>query len=463
MESREADAILSLPPSDAAAALLNLPEGQWFDRKSGRISPKDLARPLVAFANAEGGTLAIGLHNSTIDGVTSAAENDLRQAPIDFTVPPVRTRCSTILVDGKTILIMGIEPSDTIHTTQAGDCYLRIGDESRRLTLAEQQELTYDRGGKPFEATATDLKVTDLEASLTDAYRHRIGSASTAEMLRARDLLDRRGAVTVAAELLFDDRPQIDFPNAHVRVLTYDSDERGLGSQMTLTNDIRIDGPIPAQITEAASEISRLSPARQQLGESGRFEPAPLIPRDAWLEGLVNAVIHRSYSMMGDHVRVEIFPHRIEISSPGRFPGLADPGSPLTISRYARNPRIARVCADMGITRELGEGIKRIFAEMQRHGLAEPIYRQSASTVTLVLKASDAVATEVLESLPKTARKALDALRLQSRPLGTGQVADLVGIARPTAKRALESLADAGLVKWEGSSSRDPRASWHLL
>ena len=64
------------------------------------------------------------------------------------------------------------------------------------------------------------------------------------------------------------------------------------------------------------------------------------MPRDAWLEGLVNAVVHRSYSLSGDHIRVEIFPNRIEIESPGRFPGLANPQRPLEISRFTEIPEL---------------------------------------------------------------------------------------------------------------------------
>jgi ATP-dependent DNA helicase RecG len=85
-----------------------------------------------------------------------------------------------------------------------------------------------------------------------------------------------------------------------------------------------------------------------------RFEATSIVPPDAWLEDLVNAIIHRSYSMAGDHIRVEIFPNRIEIESPGRFPGLPSLARPSQITRFARNPRIARVCADMGIGQELG-------------------------------------------------------------------------------------------------------------
>lgn len=452
----------TLPPAEAVSVLTSHPENQWFERKSGRIAAKDLARPLIAFANAEGGTLVVGINNGKVDGVSATAENALRQAAIDFTNPPVRHQVSTIDADGHTILIFEVEPGNALHVNQAGDAYLRIGDESRKLSLAEQQELAYDAGTQTFEATTVPLTPSDLSQPLLESYRETIGSSSIESMLHARDLVTREGELTVAAELLFDEHPQQDFPSAHIRVLKYDDDERGVGARMTLAEDRRFDGPIPAQINQAAEFIDRLVPARQRLAASGRFERQPLIPRDAWLEGLVNAAIHRSYSMMGDHIRVEIFPHRIEITSPGRFPGIVNLSSPQSIPRYARNPRIARVCSDMGITRELGEGIRRIYEEMASYGLIEPMYRQSSSTVTLVLRAANAVTPEVLKSLPRSAHTVLNVMRAQNRALSTGQVAELAGIARPTARRALLALAEAELVTWEGTSERDPRASWRI-
>lgn len=225
---------------------------------------------------------------------------------------------------------------------------------------------------------------------------------------------------------------------------------------------MRCEGSIPHQIDEASALIDDWLPKVQALGASGRFEPRPIIPREVWLEGLVNAVVHRSYSMAGDHVRVEIFPNRIEIQSPGRFPGLADPADPMMISRYARNPRIVRVCSDMGIARELGEGIKRIFAEMRRVGLVDPIYTQDPGSVRLVLSATDALPEAVRRRLPKGARELLDILRLENRPMGTGQIADLASVSRPTVLRQLRALQDQKLVIWEGQTPRDPRASWRL-
>lgn len=193
-----------------------------------------------------------------------------------------------------------------------------------------------------------DLSVSDLEAEQLDSCRRAIGSSSVEDMLAARDLIDRRGNLTAAATLLFDARPQREFPSAHVRIVRYGTDQRGTGSQMSLERDTRVEGSIPHQIMAASQHVDKWLPGWQQLGERGLFEARARVPRDAWLEGLVNAVVHRSYSMMGDHICVEIFPNRLEITSPGRFPGIVDTARPLRISRYARNPRIARVCARHG-------------------------------------------------------------------------------------------------------------------
>ncbi|MGO4956943.1 ATP-binding protein [Luteococcus sp. Sow4_B9] len=466
MASKDVDEALTLHDQELLNALVALPEDQWFERKSGRIEAKDLAVALVAMANADGGTIVVGIHDGRVDPPSTKRANDLRQAAMDHTVPPVRVRCKHRSVgDDADVLVLQVEPGEQAHTLVNGTAYLRVGDESRKLSLPQFQELAYDRGNSQFEASPVPLAVSDLSPEQMATYTAAIGAAETTSMLRARDLLTRKGAVTVAACLLFADRPQLEFPSAHVRVLRFGADERGTGGSMTLEEaaDIRVDGSLPVQIAEAAAHIERLLPKWRQLGPEGLFAPRSRIPRDAWLEGLVNAVVHRSYSMAGDHIRVEIFPNRIEITSPGRFPGIVDPTRPLEITRYARNPRIARVCADLGITRELGEGIQRIFAEMRRAGLTDPVYTQLSGAVRLTLMAADALPDEVLARLTPSARSILNAMRLAAEPCGTGALAAAAGVTRMTATRALGQLAGEGLVRREGQSPRDPRATWHLL
>lgn len=125
-------------------------------------------------------------------------------------------------------------------------------------------------------------------------------------------------------------------------------------------------------------------------------------------------------------------------------------------------PEIVRVCSDLGIAREPGEGIKRIFVETRALGLTDPIYVQLSGSVRLVLSAADALPDDLLRILPRGARRVLDTLRLEGRPLGTGQISELAGITRPTAPRHLQLLSEHDLVVWEGPSRKDPRASWRL-
>lgn len=116
----------------------------------------------------------------------------------------------------------------------------------------------------------------------------------------------------------------------------------------------------------------------------------------------------------------------------------------------------------MGITRELGEGIRRLFSEMRRRGLADPIYEQSSSSVKLTLLAVDALPAEVTARLTSSARGILAVLRVHNRPMGTGELADLAGVTRMTATRALAALEEEKIVSWRGNSKRDPRATWVL-
>lgn len=454
----------------AAAALL---EDQWFERKSARVAPRDLAVALVAFANAEGGTVVVGIHDGQVEGMQGqrARLNDLRQASIDYTSPPVRMAveqigCVTSLGATDALLIFRVPPAEGVHELTNGECYLRVGDESRKLGFAQRQELYFDRGISQFDGQAVaGASIEDLDQKALAAYRASAGATGTfSRLLRARGLLTPGDDVTTAGYLLFAPLPTDRLPQAVIRVLSHRTTTRGTGSRLDVDSgrDVRVEGPIPQLIEQARALIEEWQPQRTALGDGGRFFTRPVVPRDAWIEGLVNAVVHRSYSLAGDHIRVEIFPNRIEIESPGRFPGLADPSNPMEISRYARNPRIARVCTDLAITQELGEGIKRMFDEMRERGLLDPIYVQSQGSVRLTLSGLSRIPPEVEARLPRGSIATLNALRATEKALGTGDLVQLVQLSRPTVVRQLNALRDENLVRWTGKSAKDPRAQWEV-
>jgi ATP-dependent DNA helicase RecG len=474
MPSNQVDAALAAAPEAVGRLLLDAPEDQWFDRKAASIQPKKLAEALVAFANAEGGTVVIGLDRPEIQGLNRVRGklNDLRQVPIALTSPPVRAafeevRCITTAGEEDILLAIRIEPGERVHETSNGECLLRVGDESHRLTYTQRRELEFDKGQAQFDGfPAEGVSFAEIDDDLVNAYQRKIGvkSRSIKDIFNARSLLTLKGQVTNAGYLLFGKAPQTLFPQAYVRIIRFLGVERGTGARLGVEEgmDIRVEGSIPWAVQRASAEIERLIPQRRSLSPLGRFEAAPIVPRDAWLEGLVNAVIHRSYSLSGDHIRVEIYPNRIEIESPGRFPGLANPNKPLEISRFARNPRIARVCADLRIGLELGEGIKRIFEEMRRVGLGDPVYVQTQGSVRLTLADIPRIDPRVEARLPKGSQRVLDTLRSASNPLSTGDVAQALGMSRPWTIIRLRALQEEGLVEWTGKSARDPRAVWEL-
>ncbi|MGO9448170.1 MAG: ATP-binding protein [Solirubrobacteraceae bacterium] len=461
------ESALNAAPKDRGRLLADLPEDQWFERKSSKIAARDLADFLIGFGNADGGTLVVGLRGGKVEAADLLPDkrNEQMQANIDFCEPPVRARhqlldCINHAGEPDHLLVIEVEPTDVVHANKRDEVFLRVGDENRRLTFHQRQELLFDKGQASYEARPLEGAAFALiNRKLANDYVEAVKAQDLARLLHVRGLaLDE--TLTIAGTLLFAEHPQAFLPEAYVRVLRYQGRERGSGARQQLLEDMRFEGPIPDQLLDAQRAIRSLQPVRHALQDSGRFGPVPLVPEDAWLEGLVNAVVHRSYSVAGDHIRVEIFDDRIEVWSPGRFLGLADLSDPSNVTRFARNPRIARVCADLRFGQELGEGIRRMFEEMRQAGLNDPIYRQGSSGVQLSLL-GDPVERALDAQLTDRGRGIMAMLR-QAERLSTGEIAEALEDSRPVVQRELKALQDAGLIEWVGRSPRDPRAYWRL-
>jgi ATP-dependent DNA helicase RecG len=425
-------------------------------------------------ANADGGLVVIGLHDGKVEGVSSKTgrSNEHLQANLDFCVPPVplETRfleCVNDSGDADQLLVIEVAPSEVVHANKKDEVYLRVGDETRKLTFHQRQELEYDKGQSNFESQLVDMGSFEvgppgnnlLNEDLMIIYAESVDAPDVRRLLESRGLAIG-GRLTIGGCLLFAEHPQRHLPHAIVRVLRYQGNERGSGARQRIVEDLRLEGTLVDQIEGASTAIQQHQPMRRALLPDSHFGAVPLVPEDAWLEALVNAVIHRSYSSAGDHIRVEIFDDRIEVSSPGRFPGLVGLDDPLRMTRFARNPRIARACSDLGLGQELGEGIRRMFEEMRQAGLSDPIYRQTSGSVHLTLPAAP-VDRRLDEQLSVNAQLIIAALRKVDR-ISTGEVEELIGASRPTAQRELSELREADLIEWVGKSPQDPRAYWRL-
>lgn len=459
-----------LPEEDVVGFLAARPEDQWLERVSSRIASRELGNLEAGFANAEGGLLVIGVHDGRIEGVSRAGGrlNEWRQAAMDFTTPPVRhtfgfVECTNAHGEPDEIAVLEIGPSERVHANVRGETFLRVGDENRRLTALEAHELRYDKGESTFDGTPIDAELDDLDPALVDRYRRRVRAVSDAEaVLKARGLAVERDRVlrpTVAGLLVLGSSPQVALPEASVRLLRYRGSSRETGARANVIADHRLEGPITAQVQSARRFLRRWLPRAIRLEAGGRFTTSTLIPEFVWLEAIVNAVTHRSYSIGGDHVRVELFEDRLEVESPGRLPGLVRLEN-IRSTRFARNPRIARAMSDLGYGRELGEGVDRMFDEMNRAGLSDPVYSQGPASVRVILLA-DPLARRILDRLPVGSERLVEHLSRTGR-VTTTQAAELLRASRPTALKYLRELEASGLIVHVGTSLKDPRGFWRL-
>jgi len=460
-----------LPEDDVLETFRRRAEDQWFERKCPRITGRALADVMAGFANAEGGLIVLGIQDGALEGISAlpGRVNEWRQAAVDFTEPPVRHRITTIACSNTAgqpdeLMIIEVEASEHLHQNLRGETYLRIGDENRRLDTFQAAELRFDKGDSVYDGTiAPGATRSDLDDSLVDRYIKAIRSQGRAdEALMARGLLARDGRrlrPTVAGLLVLGAAPQRPYPQAFVRLLRYSGSSRETGARLNVLRDVRLEGPVGAQVEAARRRLVRWIPSAIRLERRGRFESVTLIPRFAWLEAIVNAVIHRSYTIAGDHVRVELFDDRLEVTSPGRLPGLVRVDNIRSI-RFARNPRVARALADLGYGRELGEGVDRMFQEMERVGLPDPIYTQSPASVTVRFLA-DTLAAHVLSELPAGSERFVEHLSRTGR-VTTSEAMSLLAVSRPSALGHLHRLSETELIEHVGTSLKDPRGFWRL-
>lgn len=178
------------------------------------------------------------------------------------------------------------------------------------------------------------------------------------------------------------------YPNCRVRFLRIDGRNLQVGSKLNVIKDKSIDLPILSIIDQAKKYISeQLRVFTTQDSKTGKFIETPEYPEFPWLEGLVNAVAHRDYAMMGGYIKISMYDDRLEIESPGCLPDVVTIDN-IRETRFSRNPKISRVLTEFGWVRELNEGVKKIYSDMAEEELSEPEYRDSANTVCLILRNS---------------------------------------------------------------------------
>ncbi len=375
-------------------------EKQIMDRKSARIKAVDLAVPIVAMANADGGYLAIGIEDDgTITGIDDYEKNlnELLRVPFDYCVPNVQVDFVTMdVIDHKGnpnhILRMQVFPNNKVVANQADEVFLRIGDKSKKLNFDQRLQLVYAKGVKYFEGQpVAEATVEDVDLDFVSEYCGKIGytKGDAWHYLRHNHdfvtLCGEDEVVSGAAILLFGKNPQRFFPRARVRFVRYEGKTAEVGDRMNVVKDVKFSGRILDQVRDAVAFVKTQIREYTKLGEGAIFQTIPELPEFCWTELIVNAVAHRDYSIGGTDIQIKMFDDHFTVESPGILPGLVRVSN-IREFHFSRNPKIVELLNEYDFVKEFGEGVDRVYRDMEEAGLPEPEYRQSEFMLYATLK-----------------------------------------------------------------------------
>lgn len=391
-------------------ALMERGEGQFlefksaWDRSAGTPRPLSrralrdkIAEVVAGFANADGGTLLVGVED---DGTPSG--HGYPEAVVEglFATPKQRLRdqvsCETdrIKVGDSEVLVFRVLMAPAAVMVEGNGFPYRVG----AATIREPQNVINDRkqayrrvGYEARFRQEAGLDVLDQEVAREFFERTPVGRRPLADALRHYRLIEASAAgwrLTNAALLLFGRRSDFRWHHrAGIRFFRVAGTDRKHGRHRNVTQIANIAPPIARALDEALL-VGRGQVGRREVLNGAIFEDETEYPEFAWKEAIVNAVAHRDYEVAGREIEVWFYDDRLEVTSPG---GLVAPATEEALrsgesAHASRNPLLVQALAAAAYMRDEGEGIPRMFDEMREHRLPPPQIAIKHGIFTLTLR-----------------------------------------------------------------------------
>ena len=347
--------------------------------EKGRVrapSRRNVADELAALGNSTGGTLVFSVSDAGEIRRLTRRQIDMLETFVgesceDSIRPPLHFTTQRLpLPDGLSVLVVEIEQSPLVHKSPGG--YLvRLGSSKREMTAQALQRLFLHRGRSgllgPDEVPVAHTGRGTLETGLLNRFlSSRTLEPADTQLTKLGLLGDDDAGVTratVAGVLLATGRPDRYIPGAVIEAVRYRGTVLGNADQHDAATIV---GPLDRQIGEAV-QFARRNTRVAARKAPGRMEIPQFAPR-AMFEAIVNAVVHRDYSMENAKTRMFIFDDRLELYSPG---GLANT---LTLDamrtrQATRNEALASLLRMLGVGDIYGAGDRQYFLELRGEGV----------------------------------------------------------------------------------------------
>ncbi len=419
-----------------------------------KTSLEKLDRSMVAFANAKGGVIYLGVDDrGAFSGfrITNRLKAQVQNIARNIDPP---AEIATIDL-GKALAIVVKEGSDKPYKCADG-FYLRSGATNQKLSRNEILDLAVRLNRIRFES----LQVFDFhypgdfsETTCREFVNRAHLGAAIASLGQEEFLASLGVAEQQAGRLIFNQAGVLFFGTSPQKFLLQakTSYARYRGSDKTTVLDRAIfSGPLMQQLDAALHKLDAQVPTRYRLADQSTRLQVPAYPMRALEEALVNALIHRDYAEAGAEIQIDHYEDRIEIANPGELLGR------LTIETLRgksirRNPLIAELFFRIGKGEKLGSGIERMRALMQEWKLTAPRFATEGGffRVTFVGPSRE-IPEEKLLLLPDRPRRFMEASNQIPSPFPTRVYADWFSITPRTAQKDLEVLLARGLIAKEG-------------
>lgn len=428
-------------------------ESEFVEFKRG-TSVKELQTTAVAFSNAEGGVILIGVHD---DGSIAArrldagTQDDIHRA-MQAARDVGRYGLNELHVDDKPVSVLSIaRRREGFAQTSGGVVRMRRGTRDDALFGAELVRFANERTSSRYETTAVDAGIDQAAPEL----RREIASAlhltrTTAERLHTAELADGDRLTVAGALYLLPDASRV-LGKTFIELLRYPDDT-------TVDYDRReeIRGPLHHALEQTVTRImDDLGTELVVLG-TRRYE-LPRLPEIVLREAIANGLAHRSYEAAGTAVRIELRPSMLVVRSPGGLP------EPVTVENIretnaARNLTVIHVLRQLGLAEDAGRGVDVMQDTMAAEMLDSPRFHDSGHEVVVQLPIRSAVAPAERAWIHELERRGTlrgpDRIVLvhaaRGETLTNKRVRELVAVDANEARDVLHRLRDQGFLEQLG-------------
>ena len=372
--------------------------------------PTRLFDTLSSFSNQdEGGIIIFGVDeadNYAIKGVYDA--QDLQKKVTEQCKqmePSVRALFTVCEFDGKTVVSAEIPGADISERPvfykgvgRIKGSYVRVGESDE--PMSEYEIYSYEAFRK---RTRDDIRtienaklnmideqrMTDYLTAVKNERNNLANNVSEEEILELMGITND-GIPTLAGLMTFSKYPQAYFPQLCITAVSLPGTEHGtIGDDgERFIDNKRITGAIPDMLEEAVEFVRKNSRTKTIINENGHRADKPEYPIKAVREAILNALVHRDYSVHTENVpiRIEMYRDRMEIINSGGLYGKISIDALGKVRPETRNAALANILELLNVTENRYSGIPTMRTEFANAGLPAPLFSVVHGEFKVVMK-----------------------------------------------------------------------------